>query len=322
MRILPHSGAFSLAASRMAWPLDKVEKLTIHGRDMTGLALHLYPGAQLLVLSKNGASPHAVANMLVARRAGKACLSILEHLGGDKERIDHRIASDLANDPLASFADLNCLAIEIPADFSCWQPRLAGLSDDAFEHDGKMTKQDIRASALAKLAPFPGAVLWDVGTGCGSVAIEWMRSGERCRAIGFDMQAKRLAFARHNAQALGVPHLELVEGRAPDCLSGHSSPDAVFIGGAVTEDVIKACQTALRPGGRLVAHAVTLQSEQILLAHFEAHGGALIRLSVARAEPVGPFHGWRAAMPVTQWVWHKPFAASDTISNDMNEAVQ
>ena len=305
MRVLPFPGSFSLAASRLGWPLDKTEKLTIHGRSIETLLPHYCPSARLLVLSRDGASPKEVANQLCARGIEDAELTILEHLGGAAERMVCATARELAVGD-EYFADLNVLAIALPEHLQSWYPIQPGLPDEAFEHDGKMTKRDIRASALAKLMPHSGALLWDIGTGCGSVAIEWLRSHRTCRAIGIEPQEKRRTLARHNADCLGVPSLKLIADTAPAGLEGQDAPDAVFIGGGLSQEVVAYCLGALKPGGRLVAHAVTLGSEHLLLEMFEKHGGELTRLSISRATPVGPYFGWKPSMPVTQWAFIKP----------------
>ena len=306
MRCLSFPGSFSLAASRLGWPLDRTAKLTIHGRSIKTLLPHYLPGARLLVLSRDGASPKEVACQLCARGIADAELTILEHLGGEAERIISTHASILAErEESDRFADLNVLAIALPAHLQNWYPIQPGLPDEAFEHDGKMTKRDIRASALAKLMPHPGGLLWDVGTGCGSVAIEWMRSHRTCRAIGIEPQEKRRTLARHNAECLGVPSFKLIADTAPAGLKGQDAPDAVFIGGGLSYEVVAYCLDALKPGGRLVAHAVTLGSEHLLLEMFEKHGGDLTRLSISRATPVGPYFGWKPSMPVTQWAFIK-----------------
>jgi len=180
-------------------------------------------------------------------------------------------------------------------------PRVPGLADDLFEHDGTMTKQEVRAATLAKLMPMRGALLWDIGTGCGSVAVEWMRAAHYARAIGIEPRADRRAMAAANALALGAPKLELVDGRVPEALDGLPAPDAVFIGGGLSEEVFEEAWAALRPLGRLVANAVTLESEAVLIGLHKAHGGSLVKLQINRAEPVGPLTGWRPLMPVTQW---------------------
>lgn len=312
LRILPAKSAYSLAASRIGWPLDKCSLLTIHGRDPAGLIPHFQPGAHLIILSKNGSSPSLLATKLCEIGAQQSELTILEHMGGEKEKIIETSALALkdAGDALP-FADLNVIAVKIPSDFANWHSTCPGLPDDAFEHDGKMTKQDIRASALAKLAPRPGAHLWDIGAGCGSIAIEWLRSHPSTSAIGLEPLEKRRAFASHNAKALGVPRLKLIDGIAPDGLMGQESPDAIFIGGGLSQETLTFSLKALKPGGRLVAHAVTLGSEALLLNIYTQYGGELTRLSIAKAKPVGPLFGWKASMPVTQWVYVKGHDAKD-----------
>ena len=304
MRVLPFPGSFSIAASRLGWALDKTAKLTIHGRSIETLLPFYMPGARLLVLSRDGSSPKEVAEQLCARGIDDAQLTILEHLGGDAEQIYKTEAKALLMSG-QTFADLNVLAIALPEQLTHWLPISAGLPDEAFENDGKMTKRDIRASALAKLMPHPGALLWDIGTGCGSVAIEWLRSHRSCRAIGIEPQEKRRLLASHNASCLGVPSLKIIEDIAPDGLQGQDAPDAVFIGGGLSEEVVDYCLAALKPGGRLVAHAVTLGSERLLIEQFEKKGGELTRLAISKATPVGPYFGWKPSMPVTQWAFIK-----------------
>ena len=197
IRVLSSPSSFSLAANRLGWPLDGTSRLTIHGRDPASLLPHYLPGARLLILSKDGDSPILVAHQLCEHGLGDAFVAVLEHLGGDEEKIIESTASLLHEGGNAlRFSDLNLLAAQLPERFTGWLPTLAGLPDDAFEHDGKMTKRDVRASALAKLAPYPGALLWDVGTGCGSVAIEWLRMHPSCRAVGIDMQKKTACLCR------------------------------------------------------------------------------------------------------------------------------
>ena len=154
---------------------------------------------------------------------------------------------------------------------------------------------------LAKLMPMRGALLWDIGAGCGSVAVEWMRGAHYARAVGIEPRADRRAMAAANALALGVPGLRLVEGEAPAALDGLEAPDAVFIGGGLSAEVFGAAWAALKPLGRLVANAVTIESEQVMLALHARHGGDLCKIQVARAEAVGRMSGWKPAMPVIQW---------------------
>jgi precorrin-6Y C5,15-methyltransferase (decarboxylating) len=309
MAILPGRSAFTLAAARLGWPLAEVECFTLHGRPVSLLQTHIQPGARLLILSENAATPAAVAAQLVERGYGESRLTVLEHLDGAKERsLSGAAAAWQAND----VADLNTLAVEcVAGPDAALLPRTPGLPDEAFRHDGQMTKREVRAVTLAALAPVPGQLLWDVGAGCGSVAVEWMRAAPRARAIAIERKAERRAMIAENAESLGTPLLQVVAGAAPEALAGLEAPDAVFIGGGVSEPgVLEASWDALRPGGRLVANAVTLEGETALLAWQKTRGGDLTRLAISRAEPVGPFHGWRPMMPVTQYAATKPAGAS------------
>ncbi len=202
--------------------------------------------------------------------------------------------------------DLHTLAVECVAGPKTRVLPKTGLPDDAFAHDGKITKRAVRALTLAKLAPVRGELLWDIGVGCGSVAIEWMRAASEARAIGIEPRAERRKFAAQNALTLGTPALELIDGVAPAALEGLARPDAVFIGGGISEAVIETCLVALKPGGRLVVNAVTLESEAVLAGVFEKTGGELQRINVQSLEPLGSLHGWKSAMPVTQWHYEKP----------------
>ncbi len=302
MTIVPAPSAFSLAAARLAWSLPDTICLTLHGRPVETLACHVHPGAQLLLLTHGRRTPGEVSQWLTNHGFGKSEMMALAHMGGDKEARFDGVADTWTHD----VAELHTLAVTcIAGPDASWLPRSAGLPDDAFEHDGKITKREIRALAIARLMPHPGALLWDIGAGAGSVSVEWLRAAAHSRAIALEPIAKRRAFAARNAAALGVPHCDIRNGRAPDALADLSAPDAVFIGGGLAPGTIETAIGALKPGGRLVAHAVTLESEAILLAAHARYGGDLVRLSIDRAAPVGSYHGWRPAMPVTQWAWRK-----------------
>ena len=302
MTILPGLSAFSLAAARLAWPLDEVATITLHGRPLETLALHVHPGARLIILAHDGSTARALAEWLTARGFGDSRVLSFAHMGGPKESREQGLARQWT----ARVPDFSTIAVECVAGPGArWLPRVAGLPDEAFHHDGKMTKREFRALALAKLMPHAGALLWDVGAGAGSVAIEWMRAAPHARAIALEPVAERRAFAAGNAVEFGVPGIDIRDVRAPEGLADLPPPNAVFLGGGISEHCIAASMEALRAGGRLVAHAVMLESEAALLAAYGRHGGDLVRLSVARAEPVGNFQGWRPAMPVTQWAWVK-----------------
>ncbi|KZM49959.1 bifunctional cobalt-precorrin-7 (C(5))-methyltransferase/cobalt-precorrin-6B (C(15))-methyltransferase [Labrenzia sp. OB1] len=299
MTVLPSLSAFQLAASRLGWALQDTECLSVHGRSVDLLRAALYPRARILALTSNADTPRQVADLLADEGYGRTRMTVLEHLGGDKERIVAATAEDWSGE----IADFHTLAIEAVADPGLrLRARTPGLPDEAFRHDGKMTKQDIRAVTLAELKPFPGALLWDIGAGCGSIAIEWLRAADRTRAIGLEPHAERRQMAAENAVALGVPQLELKDAQAPEGLEGLPQPDAIFIGGGLTAPgIVETALSALEPGGRLVANAVTLESEAILMSAYQSLGGSLKKLSVHRASAVGGLTGWRPSMPVTQW---------------------
>jgi precorrin-6B C5,15-methyltransferase / cobalt-precorrin-6B C5,C15-methyltransferase len=313
MTIVPSPSAFSLACARLGWALTEVETLSLCGRDPAVLGASLYPGARLLVLSEGRHTPALVAKLLTDRGFGKSQITVLEHMGGVQERIVQGIASEWTISELADldFADLNTLAIVCPPDFDaqCFS-RLAGLPDAAYVHDGQLTKREVRAITLAALAPLPGQLLWDVGAGCGSIGIEWIRSHRDCRAIAIEQHPERLGLIADNAAALGTPALKIVSGQAPDALSNLPTPDAIFIGGGVTTDnLLQICWQALNPGGRLVVNAVTVEGEQVVIQGQQAFGGELTRVTIQRAEPVGRFLGWKAMAPIMQWVVLKPYSA-------------
>ncbi|WP_340051709.1 precorrin-6y C5,15-methyltransferase (decarboxylating) subunit CbiE [Pseudomonas proteolytica] len=296
--ILPAPSSVSLAAARLGWPLQDVVTLSVVARPVAALNAHLASGVRLLVLSNDGQSPAAIAAMLRNSGFGPSRLSVFEHLGGSAERRIDGNAESWQDPPVAA---LNLIAIDCLADANTPRlSRLAGLPDAAFKHDGQLTKRDVRAMTLARLAPAPGELLWDVGAGSGSIGIEWMRAHPSCRALAIEADAGRQQLIEHNRDALGVPGLHLIRGSAPQALAGLEAPDAIFIGGGVTRDgVLDTCWQHLRPGGRLVANAVTLQSEMTLMNWRAQHGGELTRIHVAQAQPLGEFDTWRQALPIT-----------------------
>jgi precorrin-6B C5,15-methyltransferase / cobalt-precorrin-6B C5,C15-methyltransferase len=304
-RVYPAPSSFTLAAARLGWPLQDAGALSVHGRPLEALHPQIHPDARLLILSENGQTPAAIARLLRERGFGPSRLCVLEHLGGPSER---RLDGHAADWPFEQTADLNLVAVHCRPDPDAARlSTLAGLADAAFAHDGQLTKRHVRAATLAHLAPSPGEFLWDVGAGCGSIGIEWMRCHPSCRAVAIEADAERCRLIERNRRQLGVPGLQIVSGRAPEMLRGLDPPDAVFVGGGLTEpDLLRQCWDALPPGGRLVANAVTLQSETILAAWRQRTGGELARISVAHAAPLGRFDGWRTAMPVTMLAATKP----------------
>ena len=305
LQVLPAPSSVSLAAARMAWPLQEVIVLSLVARPLAALHAQVHHGARLLILSNDGSSPAAIALLLRERGFGPSRLTVLEHLGGPQER---RIDGLAASWDLTDAAALNIVAVDcLAADNAQRLPLTVGLPDSAYQHDGQLTKRDVRAITLARLAPKPGELLWDVGAGCGSIAIEWLRSHPSCRAIAIEADEGRQQLIKHNRDALGVPGLQLLAGKAPEALPGLEAPDAIFIGGGVTiPGVLEHCWSQLKAGGRLVANAVTLQSEVTLLAWRAEHGGELTRIQVAQAKPLGDFDTWRSALPITLLELHKP----------------
>ncbi|MDQ1722637.1 MAG: precorrin-6B C5,15-methyltransferase / cobalt-precorrin-6B C5,C15-methyltransferase, partial [Pseudonocardiales bacterium] len=288
----------------LGWQLEEIEVLSVLGRPMTALHPLLQPGRRLLVLLGGAADVAAVAQLLCQRGLGPSELTLLCELGGPAERL---VRSRAESWPPQPDEPLAVLAIEVrPAPGAALLPASPGLPDAAFDNDGQLTKSEVRAVTLAALAPVPGQLLWDVGAGSGSVGIEWMRSHPSCQAVAIEARPDRLERIAANAQALGVPGLRLVAGQAPQALTGLPRPEAIFVGGGVSlPGVLEACESALAAGGRLVANGVTVEAETVLADWHRRLGGRLIRIAVQRAEPIGGFTGWRAAMPVTQWSYTK-----------------
>jgi precorrin-6Y C5,15-methyltransferase (decarboxylating) len=297
--IIPGVSAFALAAARLGWPLAEVECLTLHGRSLALLNGVVAPGVRLLLLSGDGGTPMAVAKGLTGLGYGPSRLTVLEHMGGADER---RLAGTAEDWDVGEARALNTVAVEcIPGETPVVRARVSGLPDDAYRHDGQLTKREVRAATIAALAPTLGQLLWDVGAGCGSIAIEWLRCHCTLNAIAVEREPERCALILDNANALGVPHLDIVEGEAPVALTELPPPDAVFIGGGLaTPGLIERCWQTLKPHGRLVANAVTLEGEARLLALRDEFGGDLTRIAVSRAERIGAYTGWRPQMPVTQ----------------------
>jgi precorrin-6Y C5,15-methyltransferase (decarboxylating) len=298
LRYHPQISAFQLACARLGWSLPDVETLTAHGRPTEQILPFVAPGACLLVLTAGPDTPGQVARLLTDRGYGPSVMTALSHLGGPREAQVSALASGWKMEVPA----FHILAVECVADAGAQViGRNPGLPDHLFENDGLITKREVRAVTLAKLMPQRGALLWDVGAGCGSVGIEWMRAAPDARAIGVEPREDRRAMAMDNALALGVPKFDVVLGHAPDVLADLPAPDAVFIGGGLSEPVADLALDMLKPLGRLVANAVTLESEAVLFALHARLGGEMTRLSIARARPVGRMTGWGPMMPVTQW---------------------
>ena len=298
LRVIPQPSSASLACARLGWALHRTPVVSLVARPVETVLPDVHDGARLLVLSNDEDTPAQLAKLLEDEGFGATSLTVLEQLGGPAEC---RRTGTAATWTLPGADPLNVVALECRADPTTpWLTRLPGLPDATYGGDGQLTKQEIRALSLAELAPAPGQLLWDVGGGSGSIAIEWSRTHADCRAITFEHNQARAAQIAVNARTLGVPTVA-VRGRAPDAFEGTPDPDAIFVGGGVTmPGLLDGCWKRLRPGGRLVANAVTLESEALLVTWAARHGGGLRRIQIQRAEPLGGFTAWRPHRTVVQ----------------------
>ncbi|KAA1426364.1 precorrin-6y C5,15-methyltransferase (decarboxylating) subunit CbiE [Nocardioides antri] len=298
LEAIPAASSVAWARARMRWAAESSAVVTLVGRDVDALRRELAPGRRLLVLSSDETTPAAVAALLREEGLAASRMSVLGDLGSDEE---HRIDGTAAEMWRGDLPRLHVLALEVSGPPTATTSWAAGLPDEAFEHDGQLTKRDLRASALSRLAPRPGALLWDVGSGAGSIAIEWLRAHPTTEAVAIEVDPDRAARIARNAARLGVPRLRVVTGRAPDALADLPVPDAVFIGGGGSEELVTRCLAALAPHGRLVAHGVTLETEQLLASSYQRHGGELTRIAVEHAARLGGLTGWTPFRTVTQW---------------------
>ncbi|WP_235900373.1 precorrin-6y C5,15-methyltransferase (decarboxylating) subunit CbiE [Lolliginicoccus suaedae] len=306
LRVLPHVSSVSLACARMGWALQDTPVVSGVNRPLAAILREVAPGRRILVLSEDGSTPRQLADLLGAHGWGGSRLTVLEQLGGPRE---NTVTGHAAGWDVPDGDPLNVVAIECDAGPAQHLGLVPGLPDEVYG-DSQLTKQEVRAVTLAALAPAPGEVLWDVGAGTGSIAIEWMRAHPTCRAVAFEQDPARAERLRGNADALGVPSLHAA-GPAPgaftDVPAALAAPDAIMVGGGATVlRLLDACWDRLRPGGRLVVNAVTMESESLVLRWHGAHGGMLRRMQVHRAAPLGAFTAWRPHMPVTQWKGTKP----------------
>jgi precorrin-6Y C5,15-methyltransferase (decarboxylating) len=300
---LPAPSSASLVAARLGWPLQDCDVVSLHGRAFERIIPHLRPKARLLVLSWDASTPEKLARLLVARGLGGSRLVVLEALGGPNERIKESTADSFKPREIAA---LNLVAVDIvAADGAAVIPLTPGLPDEWFESDGQLTKREIRAVTLSALGPWPGARLWDIGAGSGSIGIEWMLAHPRNRAVAIEVREDRAACIARNAAALGVPDLEILTGDALALMKNLPLPDAIFVGGGGSV-VIDAAWTYLEKGRRFVANAVTIETQSHLAECHAEHGGALVSLSIAHPQIVGGYRSWRPAMPVVQWAVTKP----------------
>lgn len=297
VRIHPAISSVALARARLGWPEETVELIRLRGNDVDLVRRALFPGRRLLILSRDGGSPAEVAALLVSGGFGASVLTVLGDLGGPDETVRTGPATDWSGAAPA----LNIVALECRTETVGPWSLAPGLPDEEYDHDGQLTKRNLRASALAHLLPRPGELLWDVGAGAGSVAIEWSRSHPTCRALAVERDPDRVKRIRGNARSLGVPGLEVLLGSAPEVLDQLPSPDAVFVGGGATAATLERSWSALRPGGRLVVHAVTHETQMIMTSAWQTHGGELTRIAVEHLEPIGDYHGWKPARAIVQW---------------------
>lgn len=305
VRILPTVSSVVLAAAKMGWAAESFEVITVVGRNPSAVLRSAAPGRRMIVLSSDESTPALVADLLTGAGYGPSAMTVLCNLGSTQEA---RLDATAAAFPATPVPRLNLICVQCSAKpTTVLLPTVAGLPDDAFEHDGQITKRDARAAALARLAPIPGQLLWDVGAGAGSVAIEWARTDPRCRAIAFERDPARAERIGRNAAALGVPGLQVINSAAPGGLAELPMPDAVFVGGGATyPGVLEACWRALASGGRMVVHGVTLETELLLIDWQGRLGGELIRISIERVEALGSYRGWSPARPIVQWSIVKP----------------
>ncbi|WP_432939741.1 precorrin-6y C5,15-methyltransferase (decarboxylating) subunit CbiE [Kribbella sp. CA-253562] len=298
VHVIPHPSSVSLACARLGWPQDQVEVISLVGHPLELVHPHVQPGRRLVVLSWGSHTPAEVAKLLTERGYGGSEFTVLEQLGS----LDETVRTTAARDWDHQVNALNVIGIVCQPDAAApLLPTSPGLPDEAYESDGQLTKREVRSVTLSRLAPVPGQLLWDVGGGAGSIAIEWARHHPSCRAVAIERDPDRAKRLDRNAAALGVI-VRTVVGAAPQALTDLETPDAIFIGGGGTNPgVIQTCWQALAPGGRLVMNGVTLETETLIARWYADLGGDLVRLSVQRASPVGGMTGWRPAMPVTIW---------------------
>jgi precorrin-6B C5,15-methyltransferase / cobalt-precorrin-6B C5,C15-methyltransferase len=304
-RVIPQVSAFSLACARLGWSVAETTLVTLVNRPAEQLLRHLYPGQRLVVFSEDGHTPATVARLLTRYGYGLSKLDVFENLGGSSERITCELAANWCTEWCGK---LNVIAVLCTPEARVEPLSLApGLPDDVFESDGQLTKREVRAATLARLAPLPGQMLWDVGAGTGTIGIEWMRVHPSCCCIAFEAREDRATRIRTNANRLGVPTLKIIQGTAPATFAGLQPPNTIFIGGGLgNAGLLEACWATLARGGRLVANAVTIQSEASLASWHTLYGGDLVRIMISRAALIGPTYGWRPMLPITQWTVTKP----------------
>lgn len=291
--------AFSLAASALKWSQQDCALISLHGRAFEQIIPLLQPNARILALSWDESTPKKLAALLVDRSLGQSEVHVLENLGGEKARHRFSHAQDF---DLHDISPLNLVALHVRADARAeFIPNTPGLPDQWFENDGQITKREIRAITLSALAPKQGELLWDIGAGSGSISIEWLLQHPSNQAIAVEKNSARAAQIKHNASKMGAPHLEIILSEAHLCLEGLRQPNAIFIGGGASPELLHKCWAALPIGGRLVINAVTLETQSLLAQTYQQLGGDLTQIQISRAKPVGSFHGLEPSMAIHQW---------------------
>ncbi len=293
---LPGASIFSLVAARLGWPLERTLCLGLHAAPLAQMRRHVCPGARMIVTLRDGAAVSDLCTLLNQWGFGQSEITLCEAVGGPRERITHGRAAELQG----TFAHPVAMAIAVQGEGHV-MPATTGIPDDFFETDGVMTKRPMRALTLSALAPKPGERLWDLGAGSGSIGIEWCLAHPSCQAVALEPRADRIALIEANAQALGATTLDIQQGTAPEALDGLPKPDVVFIGGGLSAALLGWLETHLTPGTRLVANAVTLESEALLTEAHARLGGTLLRFEIATIRPMGTKRGWQQAYPVVQW---------------------
>lgn len=304
VRVHPAVGSVALARARMGWPAQETDVRSLVSAPAYAVRSMLTPGRRLLLLSADETTPRQVAEQLVEAGWGDARLSVLGDLGATSESRSDLTAAELVTGG-HDMPRLNVIAVALP-DAGPTLGTAPGRPDDSYENDGQLSKQEVRACAIAALRPAPGQLLWDLGAGAGSVAIEWALHDPRCRAIAVERDSERAERINRNAQLAGTPAVQVVNQPIDASLAGLPTPDAVFIGGGADAQVVEAAWQALAPGGRLVVHTVTLDTEAVVIEAMRRHGGELRRISIERAEALGRFLSWKPARPVVEWSVTKP----------------
>jgi precorrin-6Y C5,15-methyltransferase (decarboxylating) len=299
VRVHPAVSSAALARARMGWAAEECEVVTLVGRDLDRLRRDLGPRARLVVLTSGSDAPARIATLLVEEGYADSRLTVLGDLGSPAESRTEGVAASWDGRPAPR---LHLVCVEcVPSPATPPRSLVPGLPETAYEHDGQLTKRVVRASALAHLAPQPGDVMWDLGAGAGSVGIEFARQHPRNEVHAVERDPARAERVRRNARSLGVPGLHVVESASADAVAALPRPDAVFVGGGATADLLDACWAALAPGGRLVVHGVTVETEVLLHEVRGRLGGAMTRISVEDLDDIGSLHGWRPSRSIVQW---------------------